>query len=65
MKGLKIGIPKEYFGEGINSEVKEKLDKAIEIYKKLGAEVEEFSLDIAKYALATYYIIACAEASQI
>ena len=63
VKGIKIGIPKEYFGEGINEEVKKKLEEAIEIYKKLGAEVEEFSLDIAEYALATYYIIACAEAS--
>ena len=63
VKGLKIGIPKEYFGEGINEEVKAKLEEAIETYKKLGAEVEEFSLDIAQYALATYYIIACAEAS--
>ena len=63
VKGLKIGIPKEYFGEGINEEVKKKLQEAIQIYKKLGAEVEEFSLDIAEYALATYYIIACAEAS--
>ena len=63
IKGMKIGIPKEYFGEGINEEVKEKLEEAINIYIKLGAEVEEFSLDIAQYALATYYIIACAEAS--
>ena len=63
VKGLKIGVPKEFFGEGINEEVKENLQKAIETYKELGAEVEEFSLDIAKYALATYYIIACAEAS--
>ena len=63
IKGLKIGVPKEFFGEGINKEVKESLKQAIETYKKLGAEVEEFSLDIAKYALATYYIIACAEAS--
>ena len=63
VKGLKIGIPKEYFGEGINKEVKEKLEQAIQKYKELGAEVEEFSLDIADYALATYYIIACAEAS--
>ena len=63
VKGLKIGIPKEYFGEGINDEVKGKLEEAIETYKRLGAEVEEFSLDIAQYALATYYIIACAEAS--
>ena len=63
IKGKKIGIPKEFFGEGINAEVKEKLQEAIETYKELGAEVEEFSLDIAKYSLATYYIIACAEAS--
>ena len=63
VKGLKIGVPKEFFGEGINEEVKKELTKAIEIYKELGAEIEEFSLDVAKYALATYYIIACAEAS--
>lgn len=63
VKGLKIGVPKEFFGEGINEEVKAKLQEAIEKYKEMGAEVEEFSLDIANYALATYYIIACAEAS--
>lgn len=63
VKGLKIGVPKEFFGEGINEEVKEKLNEAIEKYKELGAEIEEFSLNIAEYALATYYIIACAEAS--
>lgn len=63
VKGLKIGVPKEYFGEGINSEVKEKLQEAMERYKKLGATIEECSLNIADYALATYYIIACAEAS--
>ena len=63
VKGLKIGVPKEYFGEGINSEVKAKIEEAIEKYKELGATVEEFSLDIADYALATYYIIAPAEAS--
>lgn len=63
VKGMKIGVPKEFFGEGIGPEVKQKLEEAIEKYKELGAEVEEFSLDIANYALATYYIIACAEAS--
>lgn len=63
IKGKKIGVPKEFFGEGINEEVKETLKQAIETYKKLGAEIEEFSLDIAQYSLATYYIIACAEAS--
>lgn len=63
VKGMKIGIPKEFYGEGLQPEVKQKLEEAIEKYKELGAEVEEFSLDIANYALATYYIIACAEAS--
>ena len=63
INGLKIGIPKELFGEGINEEVKQSLQDAIEKYKQLGAKVEEFSLDIANYALAAYYIIACAEAS--
>ena len=63
IKGLKIGVPKEFFGEGINEEVKQSLLNAIEEYKKLGAEVEEFSLDIAQISLATYYIISCAEAS--
>ena len=63
VKGLKIGIPKEYFEAGINSEVKQSVKKAIEEYRQMGAEVEEFSLPIAEYALATYYIIADAEAS--
>jgi len=63
VKGLKIGIPKEFFGEGINKEVKEKLLEASEIYKSLGATVEECSLDVSTYSLAAYYIIACAEAS--
>ena len=63
IKGLKIGVPKEFFGEGISEDVKEKLQEAIETYKALGAEIEEFSLDVAKYSLAAYYIIACAEAS--
>ena len=63
IKGIKIGVPKEFFGEGINEEVKEQLNKAIETYEKLGAIVEETSLDVAKYSLAAYYIIACAEAS--
>ena len=63
VKGLKIAVPKEFYGEGINEEVKVSLEEAIEKYRELGAKVEEISLDIAKYALATYYIIACAEAS--
>lgn len=63
INGLKIGVPKEYFGDGIDSEVKSSIQKVIEEYKNLGAIVEDCSLDIAEYALATYYIIACAEAS--
>ena len=63
VRGLKIGVPKEFLAEGTNKEVKEKIEEAIKIYKDLGATVEEISLDVAKYSLATYYIIACAEAS--
>ncbi len=63
IKGKKIGVPKEFLGEGINKEVKENIEKAIERYKNLGAEIVDISLDIANYSLATYYIIACAEAS--
>ena len=63
VKGLKIGLPKEYFGEGINKEVKESVLSAAKKLEEMGATIEECSLDIAQYALATYYIIACAEAS--
>ncbi len=63
VKGLKIGVPKEFFGEGINEEVKQKVEEAIEEYKKQGAIVEECTLDIANEALAVYYITCCAEAS--
>lgn len=63
VKGLKIGVPKEYFGKGINEEVKESVKKAIKKYEEMGAIVEECSLDIADKALGVYYIIACAEAS--
>lgn len=63
VKGLKIGLPKEFIGEGINEEVKEAILETAKKYEKLGATVEECSLDIGKEALAVYYIIACAEAS--
>ncbi len=63
VKGLKIGLPKEFIGEGINEEVKNAILEAKKTYEKLGATVEECSLDIGKEALAVYYIIACAEAS--
>ena len=63
VKGLKIGLPKEYFGEGINPEVKESVMTAAKKYESMGATIEECSMSVTDYALATYYIIACAEAS--
>lgn len=63
VKGLRIGIPKEYFAEGLNQEVRDSINDVIKKYEQLGATVEECSLNVADYALATYYIIACAEAS--
>ena len=63
VKGLKIGVPKEYFGEGINEEVKQSVRAAIKKYEEMGAIVEECSLNITDEAIADYYIIACAEAS--
>ena len=63
VKGMKIGIPKEYIGEGINEEVKNAILNVAKKYEELGAIVEECSLDVGKYATAVYYIIACAEAS--
>lgn len=62
LKGKKVGIPSDYFGEGINEEVAKRVMQAAEVLKSLGAEVEEFSMPIVKYAIPTYYIIACAEA---
>ncbi|SUP41389.1 Asp-tRNA(Asn)/Glu-tRNA(Gln) amidotransferase subunit GatA [Veillonella criceti] len=63
VKGLKIGMPKEYFGDGINSEVREAIEKAAKTYEALGAQIVEVSLPTSKYALSAYYIIALAEAS--
>lgn len=63
VKGLKIGMPKEYFGDGINSEVREAIEKAAKTYETLGAQIVEVSLPTSKYALSAYYIIALAEAS--
>ena len=63
IKGLKIGLPKEYFIDGLDSDVKKSINEAIEIYKKLGAEIIEISLPHTDYAVAIYYIICCSEAS--
>ncbi|ACV61675.1 glutamyl-tRNA(Gln) amidotransferase, A subunit [Desulfofarcimen acetoxidans DSM 771] len=63
VKGLKIGVPKEYMAEGIEPEVRKAIEAAIEKFIELGAEVEETVLPHTDYALPTYYIIAPAEAS--
>ena len=63
VKGMKIGIPKEYIGEGISPEVKEAILEVAKKYEELGATVEECSFTAGKYATAVYYIIADAEAS--
>ena len=63
IKGLKIGLPKEYFEEGLNSDVAKVIEAAIEEYKKLGAEIIEISLPNTKLAIPAYYVIAPAEAS--
>jgi aspartyl-tRNA(Asn)/glutamyl-tRNA(Gln) amidotransferase subunit A len=63
LKGLKIGIPKEYFIKGISREVKDSLNAAIKKFEKNGAEIIDISLPHTEYAVACYYIIAPAEAS--
>ena len=63
IKGLKIGLPKEFFGEGINEEVKTAIMNKVEELKAKGATVEEFSMPSIDYALSIYYIISSAEAS--
>ncbi len=63
VKGLKVGIPRDYFGDGLDPEVAAAVRKAAEELKAAGAEVEEFDLSLVKYAIPTYYTIADAEAS--
>ena len=63
VKGLKIGIPKEYFVEGMDGDVEKSVKGAIELFKKLGAEIKEVSLPHTDYAVSAYYVIAPAEAS--
>jgi aspartyl-tRNA(Asn)/glutamyl-tRNA(Gln) amidotransferase subunit A len=63
LRGLKAGIPKEYFVKGLNDEVKSAVLKAVETLKKMGVETKEISLPHTKYAVSTYYLIAPAEAS--
>ncbi|MFO7604015.1 MAG: Asp-tRNA(Asn)/Glu-tRNA(Gln) amidotransferase subunit GatA [Gammaproteobacteria bacterium] len=63
IKGLKIGLPKEYFAEGLDAAVAAKIEQAIEEYKKLGAEVVEISLPNAALSVPVYYVVAPAECS--
>lgn len=63
VRGMKIGLPKEYFGEGISDEVHKSVMQAAESYKNMGAEVFEISMPLVDYALPVYYILSSAEAS--
>ncbi|MGA0176371.1 MAG: Asp-tRNA(Asn)/Glu-tRNA(Gln) amidotransferase subunit GatA [Chthoniobacterales bacterium] len=63
VRGMKLGVPKEYFVDGMDPQVEARVREAIEVYRGLGAEIVEVSLPHTKYAVADYYIIATAEAS--
>jgi len=63
VKGMKIGIPKEYLGAGMDSGVREKINAGIDLLRKLGCEVRDIQLPHTDYAIAAYYIVATAEAS--
>jgi len=63
LKGLKIGLPKEYFGEGLNADVAKVVEQAIDEYKKLGAEIVDISLPNSHLSVPAYYVIAPAECS--
>lgn len=63
VKGMKIGIPRDYFGDGLSADVKEQILNAVKVLEEKGAVVEEFDLSLVKYAIPAYYIIADAEAS--
>ncbi len=62
-RGLRIGIPRDYFGEGLDPEVSRKVLATADILRARGAVVEEFDLSLVSYAIPAYYVIACAEAS--
>jgi aspartyl-tRNA(Asn)/glutamyl-tRNA(Gln) amidotransferase subunit A len=63
VKGMKIGIPRDYFGEGLEPEVRDSVLAAAKELEKKGAVIEEFDLSLVEYAIPAYYVIACAEAS--
>jgi len=61
--GLRIGVPEEYFGEGLDPEIRAAIEKALDILRKAGCEIKKISLPHTRYAVPTYYVIATAEAS--
>ena len=63
VKGMRIGIPQDYFGEGLDKEVKEQILRAVKVLEEKGAIVEAFDLSLVQYAVPAYYVIASAEAS--
>ncbi|MGH7839198.1 MAG: amidase family protein, partial [Candidatus Binataceae bacterium] len=63
VRGLRIGVPKEYFGEGMDSEVRKKIEAGIEVLERLGCQLYEIRMPHTDYAIAAYYVIATAEAS--
>ena len=63
MTGLRIGVPKEYFGEGLDPEVRAAVEAGIQELAKAGCEIVPISLPHTEYAIPTYYLIATAEAS--
>ena len=63
VKGLRLGIPKEYFGAGMDGEVRKKIEAGLKVYERLGCELVDIHMPHTDYAIATYYIIATAEAS--
>ena len=63
LAGMKVGVPKQYLESGIQAEIREAVENAIKVYEILGAECEECSLPLSKYALSAYYLISSAEAS--
>lgn len=63
IKGIRIALPKEFFGDGINDEIKTAVLKAADEYKAMGAEIVECEMPSLKYAVPAYYLLACAEAA--
>jgi aspartyl-tRNA(Asn)/glutamyl-tRNA(Gln) amidotransferase subunit A len=63
LKNLKLGVPREYLGDGVDAEVRSAVEAALEVYRRLGAELREVSLPHSRYGIAAYYLIAPCEAS--